>query len=208
MLAVDFSGAFGSVPHESVHGVNPLMMIVENNVIDNHAGRVQLAGHQLAVGTDAANVACVVDMHRSCARIENLNLLVARGRTGDRLLRTRIVERAEWIGRRINRRRRDVRAIHRVQISHRGAVGPSGNINSTGIDVAGRDFARDEMIDRRCVRIFPPDGVANLHVTRGVQLPIPIVPADAVVVRKWVVVRRLAPLGRQNYVSNIFRVGA
>src|SRR5208283_5828247 len=104
----------------------------------------------------------------------------------------RIVERAERIGTRINGRGRYVRTIHGVEISHRGAVGPSGDVNASGIDLPGRNLGCNEMIDRGRVRIFPPGRVCDLYVTRRVQLAIPIVPSNPLVVRKWVVVRRSA----------------
>src|ERR1035441_4224164 len=182
------------------------MVIVEYHVIDNYSGCVQFARQLLAIGTDAADIATVMDMHGSCGRIEDLNLRVIPGRSGDRLLLTRIVEGAERIGSRINGRRRDVRTIHRVQIAHRGSVGPSGDVNPGGIDVAGRELGRNEMIDRGRVRIFPPGRVSDLYVTRWVQLAIPIIPSNSRVVRKWVVVRRFAPLRSQHDVSDVFRI--
>src|SRR5260370_4904296 len=171
-------------------GVNALVMIVEDYVIDNHSGCVEFSRELLAVGTDAADVASVMNMHRSRGRIEDLNLFVAGRMSGNRRLRAWIVERAERIGSRINRGRRDIWTIHGVKKTHRGSVRPSRYVDSTVIDVAGCDLSGDGMIDGCCIRIFTPGRVSNLYVARRVKLAIPIVPSDSFVVRERIVVRR------------------
>jgi hypothetical protein len=73
--------------------------LVEHHVVDHDSGRIQVTRHLQSVGTDAANVAAVADMHRSRGRIKDLNVFVVSGGSGYRTLLTSIVECAEWIGR-------------------------------------------------------------------------------------------------------------
>src|ERR1700731_113008 len=90
-----FFGSLGIGAARICAGVNALVMIVEDYVIDDHSSCVEFSRELLAVGTDAADVASVMNMHRSRGWIEDLNLLVAGRGSSDRRLRARIVERAE-----------------------------------------------------------------------------------------------------------------
>src|SRR5713101_3668395 len=121
---------------------------IENDVGDEVTLRVQLSGEFYPVRTNPTDVAIVAHVHQGGMRIEDLHLFDTGGSRSDRGLRTWIVERAEWVWRRVNRGGGNPRAIERIEDCHRGAVGPSHHIDSAAIDFALGEILTDEMIDR------------------------------------------------------------
>src|SRR2546426_1411219 len=97
--------------------------------VDDHIGEtdpegLQLAPKQLAVRTDARDVAVVVDVVRRQPAIEETHLSAAARRSEDRYLRAGIVERAKRVWRRVDREGGDLRPVEGVEKSHGGPVGP------------------------------------------------------------------------------------
>src|SRR2546430_7393080 len=95
--------------------------------VDDHVGeadpdRLELAPQQLAVRTDARDVAVVVDVVGRQPAVEETHLSAAARRSEDRDLRARIVERAKRGWRRGDPEGGDLRAVERVEKSPGGTV--------------------------------------------------------------------------------------
>ena len=109
--------------------------------------------------------------------------------TASRDLLARIDREGPWIRRRVHADRGDVAAIESVYVRHRGAVGPSADIDAIRINLAGRHFRRDEMIDRGRIDVFR----RSSHRRR--KLPVPVVPAETGRVAIGIEMRRIAAFG-------------
>ena len=53
------------------------------------------------------------------------------------------------------------------------------------------------MVDGRRIGVLRIGNTRDGDIARGIELPIPVVPADSAIIRPWVVVSGLAALGRQ-----------
>ena len=58
------------------------------------------------------------------------------------------------------------------------------------------------------VGVLAPCSISDSHIASRTQLAIPIVPADALVIGKWIIVPSLAAFRRQHYVSDVCRIVA
>src|SRR5713101_9309827 len=109
--AADFAAGHLVGPTSSLARADRKPRRIEDDVGDDITQRAQLSRELDPVRTNPADVAIVAHVHQRDMRIEDLHLLDT-GRDGsDRGLRTWIVERAERIGRGINRGSRNPWAI-------------------------------------------------------------------------------------------------
>ena len=179
------------VAHRHLH-----LRPVDDHVRDVSMDTEELREQELAVWTDAGDVAGVVDVIQAHAPVEDADLGVAPRPPSHGLLRAGIVERLEGIRGSVDGRRRDAAPAQGIQEPHRGAVRPSRDVDPPRVDLARGDLLVDEVVDGGGVdvlRIAHPidgDGTARL-----VELPVPVVPSRAPIVRLRIEVRRRASFG-------------
>src|ERR1700730_2999755 len=171
---------------------------VDDHVLDIAPDHAQLRRQLLAVGADSRNVAAIVDMHCGHPRIEDSHLGDVRRRAADRHLTARIIECAERVRSRIDRYRRDVGTVERIEQAHRRAVGPAGYIDASGVDFAGTGSLCDEAIDLSRVGVSRIDSVADPPAASRTVLTIPVAPSATAIVGPGIVVSSVAALRREH----------
>src|SRR5437016_6785987 len=121
-------------------GSDALLRRVDDHIGETDPEGLQLAPKQLAVRTDARDVAVVVDVVGRQPAVEETHLSAAARRSEDGNLRAGIVERAERVRCGVDRESRDLWPVERVEKPHRGPVGPSGHVDPPRVDLAGGHF--------------------------------------------------------------------